>query len=320
MRSLALCTLLAAACGADAGHALESPDPLHMDPSRPAAAPLRLPPPPAPRETALFPVPPPPFTPGIFPCSRCHLGGEPDPDPAPALPHAVHLARDLACADCHMPDDEEADPTVPPAPLCFDCHEADESDGVRAYFAAFRREDGSHALPRRWTTRDTIANHRGHAAAGVDCAACHGETPEGAFLRPRPLVLMERCRSCHAERGVADECATCHTDTTGPFPYIVLNHAEDQRGCLDCHHPDDRDVLRLANGAKVPFGESYRLCGQCHGTQFRDWKRGLHGKRSGSWDGEKRYLLCVHCHRDPHAPAFPRMEPLPPPARPEEVR
>jgi len=66
----------------------------------------------------------------------------------------------------------------------------------------------------------------------------------------------------------------------------------------------------------VPFTESYRLCGQCHGTQFRDWRTGIHGKRTGYWDGPKRYLLCVHCH-NPHSPRFAALQPLPPPLRPQ---
>jgi hypothetical protein len=58
-------------------------------------------------------------------------------------------------------------------------------------------------------------------------------------------------------------------------------------------NPDDRDVLRLANGDLVSFEESYNLCGQCHGTIFRDWKAGIHGKRTGEWNGKKQYRLCV---------------------------
>ena len=74
-----------------------------------------------------------------------------------------------------------------------------------------------------------------------------------------------------------------------------------RRWCLDCHNPDDRDKLRLANGDLVSFEESYYLCGQCHGTIFRDWKAGIHGKRTGEWNGRKQYRLCVHCH-NPHNP------------------
>lgn len=100
---------------------------------------------------------------------------------------------------------------------------------------------------------------------------------------------------------------------------IELRHDEEHRWCLDCHDPEDRDALHLASGEKVPFEESWRLCGQCHGEEFRDWRAGAHGRRTGRWDGEKHYLLCVHCH-DAHAPRFAPLPPEPPPRRPERTR
>ncbi|MFN0006985.1 MAG: hypothetical protein ACKVXR_03680 [Planctomycetota bacterium] len=96
---------------------------------------------------------------------------------------------------------------------------------------------------------------------------------------------------------------------------IVLHHDAEHRWCLDCHAEKDRDRLHLASGELVDFTESYRLCGQCHGDKARDWKAGVHGRRSGMWDGHKTYLLCVHCH-DSHAPAFEPLEPLRAPVRP----
>lgn len=122
-------------------------------------------------------------------------------------------------------------------------------------------------------------------------------------------------------------CSACHA-SFDPNPErrelsvhgeINFQHDAEHRWCLDCHDANDRDQLRLASGAKVPFTESYRLCGQCHGTQFRDWKNGIHGKRTGYWNGSKRYLLCVHCH-NPHSPRFPSLRPLPPPIRPNYMR
>ena len=93
-----------------------------------------------------------------------------------------------------------------------------------------------------------------------------------------------------------------------------------ERFCrIDCHDSDNRDELRLANGTKIPFAESFKLSGQCHGTQYRDWRSGIHGKRTGYWDGSKRYLLCVHCH-NPHSPRFAALQPLPPPVRPQFLR
>jgi hypothetical protein len=96
---------------------------------------------------------------------------------------------------------------------------------------------------------------------------------------------------------------------------IVLHHDEEHRWCLDCHDADNRDRLRLAGGQLIEFSQSYLLCGQCHGDKLRDWKVGVHGKRTGSWNGKKQYLLCIHCH-NPHSPRFKPLKPMPPPDRP----
>lgn len=122
-------------------------------------------------------------------------------------------------------------------------------------------------------------------------------------------------------------CSSCHADQPpdpnrrelGFHEDIVLAHDQENRWCLDCHDAEDRDRLRLASGRTIPFEESYRLCGQCHGTTYRDWRAGIHGKRTGYWNGPKRYLLCIHCH-SPHSPRFRPLKPLPPPVRPEFYR
>ena len=100
---------------------------------------------------------------------------------------------------------------------------------------------------------------------------------------------------------------------------IALKHDEEHRWCLDCHDAQNRDFLHLASGDRVPFEESYRLCGQCHGEKYRDWRAGVHGRRTGEWNGQKGYLLCVHCH-SPHEPRFKPLAPRPAPARPMRPR
>lgn len=123
-------------------------------------------------------------------------------------------------------------------------------------------------------------------------------------------------------------CSDCHDpeipvntrrrELTTAHAEIELRHDEEHRWCLDCHDPGNRDMLHLAGGELVPFEESYRLCGQCHGDKYRDWRAGVHGRRTGHWDGEKSYLLCVHCH-DSHAPRFAPLEPLAPPLPPRRT-
>lgn len=117
-------------------------------------------------------------------------------------------------------------------------------------------------------------------------------------------------------------CSECHADMeVNPQPRILEMHEEivesfthdnENRWCLDCHDANTRDSLRLASGKLLDFKESYKLCGQCHGDKLRDWKVGVHGKRTGDWNGPKQYLLCVHCH-NPHSPHFKKLSPEPPP-------
>ena len=65
----------------------------------------------------------------------------------------------------------------------------------------------------------------------------------------------------------------------------------------------------------MSFDQSYLLCGQCHGEKLRDWRAGVHGRRTGQWNGHKTYLLCAHCH-NPHQPRFKAIAPKPAPVRP----
>ncbi|MEI7815829.1 MAG: cytochrome c3 family protein [Desulfuromonadales bacterium] len=140
---------------------------------------------------------------------------------------------------------------------------------------------------------------------------------EKIFEVPRPPFTegVFPCSQCHTyfkpnpQRRILTEY---HTE-------IVLHHAEGQRWCTDCHNLVNRDKLRLVSGELIDFTESFRLCGQCHGDKFRDWKVGVHGKRTGNWNGDKQYLLCVHCH-NPHDPKFKALKPLLPPDRPGGAR
>jgi hypothetical protein len=140
------------------------------------------------------------------------------------------------------------------------------------------------------------------------------EDAKGIYRVRQPLAYEDYfpCSDCHADMEVnleRRELEEMHDD-------IVLDHGPKERWCFDCHNPDDRDRLRLASGALIGFDESYRLCGQCHGTIFRDWREGIHGRREGYWNGAKSYLLCAHCH-NPHAPRYQPIAPLPPPVRPQ---
>jgi hypothetical protein len=168
----------------------------------------------------------------------------------------------------------------------------------------------------------------GGAAVATACSqpAEHEDFPPGAagnrdaedfsakHVPPPPISAeMWPCTQCHDNKDLTPNptrrtLISAHDD-------IQLRHDEKHRWCLDCHDAQNRDTLRLASGAPVPFERSYELCGQCHGDKYRDWRAGVHGRRTGMWNGEKQYLLCVNCHNS-HAPRFKPLKPEPMPIPP----
>lgn len=142
--------------------------------------------------------------------------------------------------------------------------------------------------------------------------------PEEFPVEPPPFSDgIYPCSDCHANfppNPKRRKLVEWHDDISAMF-----NHDSENRWCLDCHDLNNRDSLRLASGKLLDFKESYKLCGQCHGEKYRDWKVGVHGKRTGYWNGKKEYLLCVSCH-NPHAPKFKELKPEPPPVPQEDIK
>lgn len=118
-------------------------------------------------------------------------------------------------------------------------------------------------------------------------------------------------------------CSECHRLFRSPVQAskrlmqhrdVILDHGLNDR-CFGCHDRGNRERLALGSGDTLPFSEAPRLCAECHGTTYRDWQRGTHGKTTGYWNpalGAQKRLSCIECH-DPHAPAFAAMVPLPGP-------
>lgn len=116
------------------------------------------------------------------------------------------------------------------------------------------------------------------------------------------------CMKCHGNF----ENEKAHFPLKTPHNNIKLQHYKEINNCYFCHDKGNREQLKLINGEKVGFNNGWKVCTQCHGEKFRDWKLGIHGKQIGSWKGKKYRYSCVSCH-EPHHPEFPKWvaDPLP---------
>lgn len=149
--------------------------------------------------------------------------------------------------------------------------------------------------------------------AKVDPAALKPGPRREAMADPPTLTVggaAQNCNACHQifkSNSPAGEGSRFHSG-------IALRHGMNNR-CVNCHDTDDREKLTLRDGHRVAFAETPTLCAQCHGTVFRDWQHGTHGKTMGSWvtgSPDQRRLTCNQCH-DPHSPRYEPYSPLPGP-------
>lgn len=144
-----------------------------------------------------------------------------------------------------------------------------------------------------------------------------------AVVKPREPHLM------YFNMG-PENCATCHNGKVVPFPKdknprlinmhqdIVENSMQLQHGrgalwCLDCHSAKNRNKLVDRQGTEISFNQPQKLCGNCHGEAYIDWRAGIHGKRIGSWKvgAKKRWWVCTECH-NPHTVQVNRFNPIEP--------
>jgi len=141
----------------------------------------------------------------------------------------------------------------------------------------------------------------------VNSAEGEGQTGE-AWVRPRVNFLKSYrpcgsvCHNGRFPRLISDKnprALAMHLDVVPDA--LNLQHGNQAIWCLDCHHPTQRNTLIDNFGNPISFNEPQKLCGKCHGSSYRDWREGIHGKRIGEWasNGKKRWFVCSECH-NPH--------------------
>jgi hypothetical protein len=139
------------------------------------------------------------------------------------------------------------------------------------------------------------------------------------YLGPASELDLFPCSDCHDEEWEVDNTRRELEEPHDEIPGKFANHDTENRWCLDCHSAENRDKLTLLNGELINFNEYYKVCAQCHRKVFRQWKMGVHGKRTGHWSGVQEYAQCTQCH-NPHDPPFKPLKPMPVPRKPGDVR
>lgn len=217
-------------------------------------------------------------------CENCHGAGKAhadSADPSKIFNPGKASARevDAKCLDCHQGQHSnfERSGHGEANVSCISCHSI--HDG----------QDPEHLLK---------------AAQPVLCFQCHGDT-RPQFNQPFHHKVEEglvKCSDCHDPHGTFGRkglksasqqdavCVKCHAETAGPFVY---EHAVVKtEGCVACHSPHGSPNPRLLNRANVNT-----ICLECHSpsTNFTT------AEPSGPAHNQAvQYQSCTICHTDIH--------------------
>ncbi|NOZ82876.1 MAG: hypothetical protein GXN98_03550 [Euryarchaeota archaeon] len=171
---------------------------------------------------------------------------------------------------------------------------------------------------------------------GENCVVCHPNGPPelgpaGEYFKEKGTLegygeIPEkegeaggRCTVCHAQLVPNPNPRDLSGAPAEPNHRFELKHGGGRFWCLTCHSAVNRDMLKLSNGTQIPFSSAPQLCGQCHGTIYRDWEERIHGRWVGEIDSPRPGAICTDCH-NPHDPEFKPIEPEKPPEKPPESK
>jgi len=165
-----------------------------------------------------------------------------------------------------------------------------------------------HALPdqelsfQSGETRSVTLDPKGwassvHAAAGLDCTACH--TTHDSY--PHPEQNAKGAREYTRLR--IEACGACHEEQAKGFAdgvHFAQFTAGNQKAamCTDCHDPHrgqrltDPDKGGLLASARLAIPET---CARCHAKIVDQYKTSAHGAALLA-EGNKDVPTCIDCH------------------------
>ncbi len=130
--------------------------------------------------------------------------------------HKLHVQTvELECSDCHLYFRKGEHSGLPGLDICLGCHEEPMTDSPEE--AKLVKMAGADPMPifrKLFRLPDHVYySHRRHVQIGkLECVTCHGAIADSTAPPKEPLVRisMKMCRDCHEQRGVTEQCASCH--------------------------------------------------------------------------------------------------------------
>jgi Cytochrome c7 and related cytochrome c/Class III cytochrome C family len=125
--------------------------------------------------------------------------------------HKKHCAL-VACSVCHATATTGERAGLPSTAQCMLCHDNLKKDSAPIRkLVQYHQEHKPIPWVRVYPLPDFVFfSHARHAAAKVECAACHGPVAQRDVLVEEVRVRMKTCVDCHRARGASIACNLCH--------------------------------------------------------------------------------------------------------------
>lgn len=179
-------------------------------------------------------------------CLSCHQGQHSN------FERTAHGEANVSCVSCHsIHASKDTGPLLKVAQptLCFQCHTDVKPQFNMPYH--HKVEEGLVQCSDCHDPHGTFSGKNLRASSQQDavCTKCHTETA-GPFVYEHPVVKTEGCVACHNPHG-------------GPNPRL-LNRANVNTICLQCHSPSPNFTSLAPQGPAHNQAVQYQSCTICH--------------------------------------------------------
>jgi nitrate/TMAO reductase-like tetraheme cytochrome c subunit len=151
-----------------------------------------------------------------------------------------------------------------------------------------------HGTSRKITMRfGTLINHNEHAKRNRSCVSCHLWTAHPSPGAERPMLLMERCFTCHGRTASAKAPGTCDVCHPKSFSLRPVSHKPTATWL--------KDHGKMARAGTQPCAMCHEktFCTGCHGLDMphpANWAKGQQPVHSQFAKTNRQ--VCVKCHPD----------------------
>jgi DmsE family decaheme c-type cytochrome len=178
-------------------------------------------------------------------CLGCHQGKHQNFD------RSAHGEANVSCIGCHdiHQSKEEGLLKAPQPKLCYQCH-----TDIKPQFSMPFHHKVDEGLVQCSDCHDPHGSFekkglKSAAQQDAVCVKCHTETA-GPFVYEHEVVKTEGCTACHTPHG-------------GPNPRL-LNRANVNTICLQCHSPSQNFTTSAPLGPSHNQAAQYQSCTICH--------------------------------------------------------